>query len=109
MLKGLGDLSKMGGLIKQAMEMKGRIDELKGKLGDERVEFSVAGEVSVVMNGNMEIISLNINPDLLKSEDLETIEGIIAAAVNGAIEKTREMVKTKMSELAGNVDIPGIF
>lgn len=108
MLKGLGDLGKMGGILKQAMEMKNRIEELKGKLVDERVEFSVAGEVSVVMNGNMELVSLNINPDLLKNEDLETIEGVICAAVNGAVEKTREMVKTKMTELTGNVDIPGL-
>lgn len=108
MLKGLGDLGKMGGLLKQAMEMKSRIEELKEKLGDERVEFSVAGEVSVVVNGNMEIVSLNINPGLLKSEDAETIEGVIAAAVNGALEKAREMVKSKMTELTGNVDIPGI-
>lgn len=109
MLKGLGDLGKMGSILKQAMEMKGRIEELKNKLADERVEFSVAGEVSVVVNGNMELLSLKINPDLLKNEDMDTIEGMLCAAVNGAMAKTREMVKTKMTELTGNVDIPGLF
>ena len=108
MLKGLGDLGKMGGILKQAMEMKGRIEELKAKLGDERIEFSVAGEVSAVVNGNMEVISIKINPELLKTEDVETVEGVVCAAVNGALEKTREMVKTKMTELTGNVDIPGL-
>jgi nucleoid-associated protein EbfC len=109
MLKGLGDLGKMGSILKQAMEMKGRIEELKEKLGDARVEFSVAGEVEVVINGNMEILSLKINPELLKTEDVDTIEGIICAAVNGGLEKVRDMVKTKMTELTGNVEIPGLI
>lgn len=109
MLKGLGDLGKMGTILKQAMEMKQRIEELKEKLAEERVEFSVAGEVSVVFNGNMELISLKINPDLLKTEDIETIEGIVCAAVNGGLQKVRDMVKTQMAELTGNVEIPGLF
>lgn len=108
MLKGLGDLGKMGGIIKQAMEMKGRIEELKETLADERVEFSVAGEVTAVVNGNLEVLSLQINPELLKTEDMETIEGVICAAVNGAVGKARDMVKSKMTELTGNVDIPGL-
>lgn len=109
MLKGLGDLGKMGSILKQAMEMKTRIEELKVKLADERVEFSVAGEVSVVVNGNLELISMKINADLIKNEDAETIEGILCAAVNGALAKAREMVKNKMTELTGNVDIPGML
>ncbi|MFA7691346.1 MAG: YbaB/EbfC family nucleoid-associated protein [Candidatus Hydrogenedentes bacterium] len=109
MLKGLGDLGKMGGLIKQAMEMKERMETLKSTLADERVEFSVAGEVSVTLNGNMEVVSLTINPGLLQSEDAETIEGVITAAMNGALEKTRALVKSKMSDLAGLAEIPGIF
>ncbi len=109
MLKGLGDLGKMGSILKQAMEIKGRIEELKLKLGEEQIEFSVAGEVSVVVNGNLEVLSLKINPDLLKNEDMDTIEGIICAAVNGAVGKARDMVKSKMTELTGNVEIPGLF
>ncbi len=109
MLKGLGDLGKMGGILKQAIEMKSRIEELKLTLADERVEFSVAGEVTVVVNGNLEVMSLKINPDLLKGEDMDTVEGVICAAVNGAVEKARDMVKSKMTALTGNIDIPGLM
>ncbi len=97
MLKGLGDLGKMGSILKQAMEIKGRIEELKLKLGEEQIEFSVAGEVSVVVNGNLEVLSLKINPDLLKNEDMDTIEGIICAAVNGAVGMARDIVKSMMT------------
>ena len=43
MLKGLGDLGKMGGMLKQAMEMKSKIEEVKESLGDEQVEASAGG------------------------------------------------------------------
>ena len=109
MLKGLGDLGKMGGILKQAMEMKGRIEELKENLGEMHVESSVGGDmVTIVMNGNMEVVSLKIDPALIDAEDPETLEGMVAAAVNASISKVQEMVKGKMTELTGGVDIPGI-
>ncbi|HOH31327.1 MAG TPA: YbaB/EbfC family nucleoid-associated protein [Candidatus Hydrogenedentes bacterium] len=109
MLKGLGDIGKMGGIIKQALEMKSRIEELKQKLADEMVEFSVAGEVTVTVNGNLDVLSVKIKEELLRNEDVDTIEALLCAAVNGAVGKARDMVKAKMTELTGNVDIPGLM
>lgn len=109
MLKGLGDLGKLGGVLKQAMEMKGRIDELKAGLEDERVEASVGGGlVSVTMNGNLRIVSLSIQPDIITRDDPQALEGLITAAVNLAIEKTQEMVQSKMKALTGGINIPGL-
>lgn len=110
MLKGLGDLGKMGGILKQAMEMKGRIEALKGQLGDFRVEASVGGGmVTITMNGNMEALSIKIDPELIDSDDPEMLEGMICAAVNAGVAKTQELVKSKMTELTGGVDIPGMI
>lgn len=110
MLKGLGDLGKMGGIIKQAMEMKTRIEELKEKLGDMQMETSVGGDlVTVVMNGNMEIVSIKIDPSVIDADDPDTLEGLVAAAVNASISKVQEMVKGKMTELTGGVDVPGMI
>lgn len=109
MLKGLGDLGKMGGILKQAMEMKGRIEELKGQLGDFRVEASVGGGmVTIVMNGNMEAVSITIDPELINRDDPETLEGMVCAAINAGVSKTQELVKSKMTELTGGVDLPGM-
>ncbi len=109
MLKGLGDLGKMGGILKQAMEMKGRIEELKGKLGEYRVETEVGGGmVAIVLNGNMEVISIKIDPELINPDDPEMLESMICAAVNAGVSKVQELVKAKMTELTGGVDIPGM-
>ena len=109
MLKGLGDLGKMGGMLKQAMEMKGKIEEVKESLGDEQVEASAGGGmVKVVANGRMEILSLKIDPEVVNPEDIEMLETLVMACVNDATGKAREMVQEKMQELTGGFNIPGL-
>ena len=109
MLKGLGDLSKMGGMLKQAMEMKNRIEELKEKLAEEEIEGSAGGGmVHVVVNGRMDLLSIKIDPEVVDKDDVEMLETLVRAAVNEGMEKTREMVKSRMAEISGGLDIPGI-
>lgn len=109
MLKGLGDLSKMGGMLKQAMEVKQRIESLKEQLVYERVEGSAGGGmVHVEMNGRMEVLGVRIEPEVLNAEGREMLETLVQAAVNDAIEKTQALVKAKMGELTGGFEIPGI-
>ncbi len=109
MLKGLGDLGKMGGVLKQAMEMKQNIEALKESLGNEQVEASAGGGmVSVVMSGKMEVLELRIDPEVVSKDDVEMLETLVRAAVNEAAEKTRQLVKDKMGEIAGGLDIPGL-
>ena len=61
MLKGLGSLANLQGIMKQALDVKNRIEELKESLGNERVEAEAgAGMVKVVMSGKFEILSLKI-------------------------------------------------
>lgn len=109
MLKGLGDISKLGGMLKQAMEMKQRIEELKEALGHERVEGSAGGGmVKVEMTGKMEVLSVTIDPEIIDKNDPQTLETMVRAAVNAATDKARELMETRMKEIAGGINIPGL-
>jgi nucleoid-associated protein EbfC len=108
-LKGLGDLGKMGGMLKQAMEMKGRIEEIKESLAEEQIEASAGGGmVSVLINGKLEVLSVKIDPEVVNADDVEMLETLVQAAFNEASGKMREVVKEKMQEVAGGLDIPGL-
>lgn len=108
MLKGLSDLGKMGGVLKQAMELKGRIEEIKAALAEERVEASVGGGmVTVVMTGKMDVVSIKIEPDVVNKDDIEMLEALVRSAVNEAASRVRQMVEAKMREAAGGIEIPG--
>ncbi len=109
MFKGLGDLGKMSGMLKQAMELKNNIDAFKEKLADERIEASSGGGmVKVMVSGKMELLDLKIDPEVIDREDPEMLETLVRAAINDAMDKARELVKERMTEMTGGIDIPGL-
>jgi DNA-binding YbaB/EbfC family protein len=105
MLKGFGDLAKMGDMLKKAMELKGRMEEFKKTLGNVEVEgTSPLGEVKVALNGRMEVLAVKIEPDLQREE----IETYVRIATNDAIQRAQEMVKLRMKDVTGDIDLPGL-
>lgn len=109
MLRGLGDLGNLGGLLKQAMDVKNKIDQLKEMMANERIEAtSGGGMVSLVMTGRFEIETLKIDPEIISKEDPEMVETLVKAAVNDATSRVQELVKSKMKELTGGIEIPGL-
>jgi len=109
MLKGLGNLGNMGNMLKQAMQLKERVEELKEQLGHERVEATVGGGmVTVEMTGKQEVVRVKIAPEAIDPDDPEVLETLVQAAVNEATRKTQEMVKARMQEITGGLDLPGV-
>lgn len=104
--KGIGGL---GGMVKHALALKGKMEELKESLADERIEASAGGGmVKVVMSGKLEVVSISIEPEVIDKEEAEVLETLLVAAMNEANRKAQEMVKAKMTELTGGIDIPGV-
>lgn len=107
--KGLGNLGNLGGMMKQAMEMKAKMEELKEQLGAETVEAaSGGGMVTVVMTGKFEVLSVKVDPEVVNPEDVEMLETLVQAALNEAVTKTQAMIQEKMREVTGGMDLPGL-
>lgn len=112
MLKGLGNLGNlagMGNLMKQVQEMQGKLAEIEDELAASTVEGSAGGGmVTVIANGRQEIQSLAIDQELLNPEEHEMLQDMIVAAVNQALEASRELRLEKVSALTGGMKIPGL-
>lgn len=109
MLKGLGDLAKMGSMVSKALEVKAKIEELKETLANERISASSGGGmVRVELNGKMQVLSLYIDPALVNPEEKEVLETLVQAALNDGVQKVQDLLKQRMSEVAGGLDIPGL-
>ena len=107
--KGLGNLGNLSGMLKQAMDVKAKIETLKESLGNESVEASSGGGmVTVTMTGKFEVLSIHIDPEIIDKDDPETLEVLVLAAFNEAVQKVQTLVETKMKELTGGIDIPGL-
>lgn len=107
--KGLGGLGDMAKLMKNLGSMRDNIDEIKESLANEVVEASSGGGmVTVRFNGKLELLELKIDPDIIDAGDQAMVETLIVAAVNEGINKAQDLLKDKMQELTGGMDIPGL-
>ena len=100
------DFSKM---LQQAQEMQKKMAEAKDSLKHVAVEgVSGGGAVIVVMNGNHEMVSVNIDSATLK-EEKSIIEDLIVAATNNAKKAVEAKVQEEMSKLTGGIQLPPGF
>ena len=54
-------------------------------------------------------MSITIDPELLKSEDLSMVQDLLVAAVNAGMKKSTEMVDAELEKVTGGLKIPGLF
>lgn len=97
-------------LMRQASRMQRKIEKRKEELKSETVEASSGGgQVTAVANGGREIVSLKINPELLKGEELDLLHDLIVSAVNAALGEAAKMVDAELEKVTGGVKVPGLF
>lgn len=110
-MKGLGDLMQQA--QKMQAEMQEKMQKMQQQLDELRVQGEAgAGMVKVTMNGRHDVTAVVIDPSLM-SEDKEMLEDLLAAAVNDAVrrveEKSKELQKEQMGNLAGGMNLPEGF
>ena len=109
--KGMGGgPQNMNAMIRQAQKMQEDMAALQEDLDAREYEISAGGGVvGVKINGKKEILSIDIQPELVDPEDIETLSDILVAAVNEAIKRVEDTNNAEMSKLTGSVGLPGIF
>jgi nucleoid-associated protein EbfC len=101
----LGDL---GDLMKQAQQLQERLTKVQETIAQRTVEASAGGGmVKVVVNGKHEVLSIAIDPAVLK-EDVELVQDLVLAAVNEGIRNAQAMVADEMAKATGGFKIPGL-
>ena len=99
-------------MMKQAQKMQKKMEEIQEEAAKETVEASAGGGmVTVKVNGRQELISINIEEDVVSSDDIEMLQDLVVAAVNEGIKKSKDMVEQKMSAITGGLglNLPGLF
>ena len=100
----------MGNMMKQAQQLQSKMLKMQEEMADKTVETSSGGGmVKVVANGKQQILSIQIEKEVVDPEDVEMLQDLILSAVNEALTKSQEMVATEMSKLTGGLNIPGLM
>ena len=96
-------------MLQQAQEMKKKMTAAKDSMKNITAEAEAGGgAVKVVMNGNHEVVSLTIDPEILK-EEKSIIEDLIVAATNNAKKSIESKIQEEMSKLTGGIKLPDGF
>jgi nucleoid-associated protein EbfC len=93
-------------MLEQAQKQARSLQE---KMEQTVVEASSGGgTVTVKMNGRKQVLGIRIDPEAVKSGDLEMLQDLVAAAVNAAGQKIDEAMQATMGGLMGGLGIPGL-
>jgi len=102
-MKNFGDLNKM---LKSAKEMQERMQQ---ELASLRVEGSSGGGmVAVVVDGQKNLFSLKLDPEVVNKDDVEMLQDLILAAFNDASKKVDEHLAQKLGALGAGLKLPGM-
>ncbi len=100
----------MGQMVKQAQKLQAKMMKMQEELSEKTVETSSGGGmIRVVANGKQQVVSIQIEKEVVDPEDVEMLQDLILAAVNDALTKSQEMVSKEMGKLTGGMNIPGFM
>ncbi|MBP3849135.1 MAG: YbaB/EbfC family nucleoid-associated protein [Pyramidobacter sp.] len=104
---GRGGMGNMSLMLKQAQAMQAKMMQAQEELKQARVEGSAGGGmVSATVNGQGELVSVKLTPEVVNPDDIEMLEDLILAAVSDAANKAREMMESRMGALTGGMKLP---
>jgi nucleoid-associated protein EbfC len=102
MLKGLGDIG-------QIMKLQKEFKNIQKKLQKTESEgTSPDGQVKAIVNGEFNLVDIQISEEAARSGDRKKIEKMIISAVNSAVDRTKEVSAQEMQKLTGGMNIPGL-
>ena len=98
-------------MMRQAQKMQQDFLKMQQELETKEFEFTAGGgAVKATMIGTRQLHSIEISPDVVDSDDVEMLQDLILAAVNGAIKLADDETNTARSKLQGGMGgFPGLF
>lgn len=96
-------------MLKQARELKVKLEKAQQELGDTILEAeSGKGAVRVTISGQQKIQSIKISPTVIDPDKAEHLEELVLKAVSEAISKSQKLTAKRLGGLTGGLKIPGL-
>ncbi len=105
-----GGPQNMQAMLRQAQKMQEDMAALQEDLDAREYEIKAGGGVvAVKINGKKEILSIDIQPEIVDPDDIETLSDILVAAVNEAIKRVENTNSEEMDKITKGMNMPGMF
>lgn len=107
--KAMGGPQNMGAMLQQAQKMQADMIAKQEELDAREYEVSAGGgAVTIRINGKKQILSMDIAPEIVDPDDIETLSDILVAGVNEAINRVETTAAAEMEKITGAMGIPGM-
>ncbi len=88
--------------LKQFKDLRSQAKKIQQALSEENVIGEAAwGKIRVTMNGNQEVLSVTIAPEMIGEGGKEKLESSLAEAMNDAIKKIQKVMAKKIQSMEG--------
>jgi len=99
----------MQAMLKQVQKMQEEMQKVQSELGNLTVsEEAGGGMIRATANGNKEIISMEIDPQVIEKEEKEILEDLVVAAVNKALTSASKLAEEEMAKVTKGMLPPGM-
>lgn len=108
--KGLGGgPQNMQALMRQVQKAQEEVAEKQEELDAREYDISAGGGVvNVKINGKREILAIDLKPEIVDPDDIETLSDILVAAVNEAIKRVDTTNADELNKITGQVNLPNL-
>ncbi len=107
-MKGLS--GGLANLMKQANQMQIKMKKMQEELSAREFNGSSGGgAMRITVNGDCQMVKVEIDPEVLKAADPEMIQDMILLAANEALKSAKEVSSQEMQKITGGMNMPGLF
>ena len=97
-------------MMKQIQQMQEEMQRAQEALDEQIIEGTAGGgAVKATVTGTRQFKSIEINPEVVDPDDVEMLQDLVLAAVNGALKMSDDKTNESMSRIQGGMSIPGLF
>ena len=100
----------MQDIMKQAQQFQQQLGQMQEELAKRTVTARVGGGmVTVTVNGRHEVLSIEIDRQLIDPQEQVMLQDLVVAGVNEAMKQAQAMIQGEMAKITGGIKIPGLF
>jgi DNA-binding YbaB/EbfC family protein len=110
----MGKRKNVNKMMQQVQQMQAEMQKAQEDLAKETVTASAGGgAVKATMTGGLELVELEIDPEVLDPEDVEMLQDLVLAAVNESLTSAQELASKRLGGITGGLgdlglNIPGL-
>lgn len=105
-------LEQFGNIMDMVKKLQQNVEDVQEQLKSERIEVSSGDVVKVIIDGQQNVLSIQLNTKYLTPDNAALLQDLLVATMNNALAKSRDVNQTAMNKLTGNLNlpkIPGLF